>query len=65
MAKNENRSFVKMKCTVCGTELRPTSKNKKNNPERLEVKKYCPKCRKSVAVKEAKQFKKGVNSNEY
>ena len=54
MAKNENRNYVTMKCTVCGTELRPTSKNKKNNTERLEIKKYCPKCRKSVLAKEKK-----------
>ena len=30
MAKNENRNYVTMRCTVCGEELRPTSKNKKN-----------------------------------
>ena len=30
MAKNDNRNYVTMKCTVCGEELRPTSKNKKN-----------------------------------
>ena len=54
MAKNENRNYVTMKCTVCGNEIRPTSKNKKNNTEPLELKKYCPKCRKSVLVKEKK-----------
>jgi len=54
MAKNENRNFVNMRCTECGSELRPTSKNKKNNPERLEIKKYCSKCRKSVVAKEKK-----------
>ena len=54
MAKNENRNFVIMRCTECGCELRPTSKNKKNNPERLEIKKYCSKCRKSVIAKEKK-----------
>lgn len=54
MAKNENRNYVTMKCTICGSELRPTSKNKKNNPERLEVKKYCSKCHKSVIAKEKK-----------
>lgn len=54
MAKNENRSYVTMRCTVCGNELRPTNKNKKNNPDRLELKKYCPKCRKSVVAKEKK-----------
>ena len=38
MAKNENRKEVTIKCTNCGKELRPVSKNKKNNPERLELK---------------------------
>lgn len=54
MAKNENRNYVTMRCTECGSEIRPASKNKKNNPDRLEIKKYCPKCRKSVVVKEKK-----------
>lgn len=54
MAKNENRNDVVMKCTVCGFELRPTSKNKKNNPERLEIKRYCPKCGKTTLAKEKK-----------
>jgi large subunit ribosomal protein L33 len=54
MAKNENRNYVTMKCTICGSELRPTSKNKKNNPDRLELKKYCPKCQKKVVAKEKK-----------
>ena len=29
MAKKENRSEVTMRCSVCGFELRPVSKNKK------------------------------------
>lgn len=29
MAKNENRKEVTIKCTNCGKELRPVSKNKK------------------------------------
>lgn len=54
MAKNENRTYVTMKCTECGNELRPTCKNKKNTPERLEVKKYCSKCKKTTIAKEKK-----------
>ena len=54
MAKNENRNYVGMKCTVCGKELRSTSKNKKNTPDRLELKKYCSNCRKAVVAKEKK-----------
>ncbi len=54
MAKNENRNYVTMKCTVCGKELRPVSKNKKNVTDRLELKRYCSNCKKTVAAKEKK-----------
>ena len=39
MAKNENRQFVGLKCSRCGKLIRPTSKNKKNTPDKLEMKK--------------------------
>ena len=54
MAKNENRKEVTIKCTNCGKELRPVSKNKKNNPGRLELKRYCAACHKHVVAKEKK-----------
>ena len=54
MAKNENRQFFGLKCKVCGHEIRPTEKNKKNTPDKMEIKKYCPKCRKVTAFKETK-----------
>ena len=54
MAKKENRSEVTMRCSVCGYELRPVSKNKKNTPDRLEIKRYCHKCKKAVIAKEKK-----------
>ena len=54
MAKNENRVYVTMKCTECGKQLRPTVKNKKNTTERLELKKFCPKCGQTTLHKEAK-----------
>ncbi|TXK91774.1 50S ribosomal protein L33, partial [Parageobacillus sp. SY1] len=31
-----------------------TSKNKRNNPDRLELKKYCPRCKKAVPHRETK-----------
>lgn len=52
--KNENRNYIIMKCPECGFEMRPTSKNKKNTTERLEINKYCPKCGKVVMAKEKK-----------
>ena len=54
MAKNENRNYVMMVCTECKSENRTTSKNKKNNPDRLEIKKHCPKCKKTTAHREKK-----------
>ena len=35
MAKNENRNYVTLICTVCVEELRFTIKNNKNTPDRL------------------------------
>ena len=54
MAKNENRPFLGLKCSECGYMRRPTEKNKKNTTEKLELNKYCPKCRKTTLFKEAK-----------
>ncbi len=54
MAKNENRQFVGLKCSRCGKLIRPTSKNKKNTPDKLEMKKYCPNCRQATIFKETK-----------
>lgn len=57
MAKNENRQFVGLKCGRCGRQLRPTSKNKKNTTDKLELKKYCPTCKQVTAFKETKLAK--------
>ena len=54
MAKKENRSEVTMRCSVCGYELRPVSKNKKNTTDRLELNRYCKKCVRTVLAKEKK-----------
>ena len=54
MAKNLNRVFFGLKCTECGYSRRPTIKNKKNTTEKMELKKYCPKCNKETVFKETK-----------
>ena len=41
-----------MKCSVCGEENYLTEKNKKNTQERIEIMKFCPKCRKQTLHKE-------------
>lgn len=48
------RDLVKLVCEECKNENYYTDKNKKLNPERIEFKKYCPKCKKHTIHKEKK-----------
>ena len=50
----ENRIVVSLACTVCKSRNYTTSKNKKNNPERLELRKYCNTCQEPAAHRETK-----------
>ena len=52
------RDLVRLVCTECKEENYYTDKNKKLNPERIEMKKYCPRCNKKTAHKEKKQYMK-------
>ena len=60
MAKKGNRVQVIMECTeqknsgVPGTSRYITTKNRKNTPERLEMKKFNPNLRKETVHKEIK-----------
>ena len=36
------RVNVTLACTECGDRNYITKKNKRNNPDRIELKKYCP-----------------------
>ena len=48
------RDLVKLVCEEWKNENYYTDKNKKLNPERIEFKKYCPKCKKHTIHKEKK-----------
>jgi large subunit ribosomal protein L33 len=52
--KTEARDFVTLGCTVCGERNYTTSKNRKNDPQRLELNKYCHRCRVIRPHKETK-----------
>ena len=41
MAKNERRIKVTLECEVCKNRNYITTKNKNNDRERIEMKKYC------------------------
>ena len=45
MAKASPREKIILACTECKQRNYSTKKNKKNDPERLEIKKYCRFCR--------------------
>ncbi|MGB9734963.1 MAG: 50S ribosomal protein L33 [bacterium] len=48
------RTMIVLACSECKNRNYMTSKNKKNTPDRLELKKYCPHCRKHTLHKEVK-----------
>ena len=52
--KGENRERITLVCTTCNEENYRTEKNKKKTTERLELKKHCPKCKKTTTHKEKK-----------
>ena len=54
MARVEARPTIQLACTECKQRNYTTRKNKKNDPNRLEIKKYCPRCRKHTLHREAK-----------
>ena len=48
------RVKITLACTECKQRNYNTIKNKKNTPDRLEMNKYCPFCRKHTVHKESK-----------
>lgn len=46
------RENIILKCTECGEENYINTKNKRNHPERMEIKKYCPRCNKKTTHRE-------------
>ena len=50
--KDESRANVTLKCPKCGSQNYRVEKNKKNDPERMELSKYCPVCREHTDHKE-------------
>ena len=48
------RDGITLACTECKQRNYQTNKNKKNDPERIELNKYCKFCKKSTLHKETK-----------
>jgi large subunit ribosomal protein L33 len=54
VAKAENRLVITLACTECRERTYTTEKNKKNDPNRLELRRYCPRCRRHTLHRESK-----------
>lgn len=55
MAKSKSkREHVTLACAECKSRNYITEKNKLNHPDRIELKKYCPRCRKHTVHKETR-----------
>ncbi|MFI5112228.1 MAG: 50S ribosomal protein L33 [Terriglobales bacterium] len=48
------REIIQLQCTTCKDKNYSTTKNRKTTPDRLEMSKFCRKCRKHTPHKEVK-----------
>lgn len=54
MAATDVRPKITLACEVCKNRNYITRKNKRNDPDRLEIKKFCRNCNKHNAHKETR-----------
>ena len=54
MAKKADRIIITLACTECKERNYTSTKNKRNDPARLELDKYCPRCRQHRPHRETK-----------
>lgn len=55
MAKKLARQVIVFECTVCKNKNYTSSKNVYNTKDKLELEKFCPKCKKHTLHKEVKK----------
>ncbi|MFP3975743.1 MAG: 50S ribosomal protein L33 [Dehalococcoidia bacterium] len=53
-AKGETRVVIQLGCTECKERTYTTTKNKRNDSGRIELRKYCPRCRTHTKHREVK-----------
>ncbi|MGQ9586509.1 MAG: 50S ribosomal protein L33 [Anaerolineae bacterium] len=54
MAKKAIRTVITLACTECKERNYTSEKNRRNDSGRLELKKYCPRCRTHTLHRETK-----------
>ena len=45
MAKKEDRVIIDLACTACRNRNYTTQKNRRSDPDRIELRKFCRRCR--------------------
>ncbi|MEJ2710772.1 MAG: 50S ribosomal protein L33 [Anaerolineales bacterium] len=48
------RPVITLACTVCKERNYTTEKNRRNDPGRIELRKFCPRCREHTMHRETK-----------
>jgi large subunit ribosomal protein L33 len=54
MAAISKRMIIVLSCTECKDRNYTTTKHREKQRDRIELKKYCPRCRKHIAHRESK-----------
>jgi large subunit ribosomal protein L33 len=52
--RGDSRILVNLACVECKERTYHTSKNRRNDPDRIELKKFCPRCRASLVHREVR-----------
>jgi len=54
MAKKDVRQVIHLACTDCKERNYTTYKNRRNDPNRIELRKFCSRCRKHTLHRETR-----------
>ena len=54
MPQRGDRFVITLECPECGSRGYVSSKNRRNDPDRLELQKYCQRCRKHTLHRETR-----------
>ncbi|MEA3442886.1 MAG: 50S ribosomal protein L33 [Chloroflexota bacterium] len=52
--RGESRVIIQLACSQCKERTYTTTKNRKSDAQRIELKKYCPRCRVHTLHRETK-----------
>jgi large subunit ribosomal protein L33 len=53
-SKKDVRPIITLACGDCKERNYTSEKNRRNDPNRIEIKKFCPRCRKHTVHRETK-----------